>query len=53
MASEISKLDLLYEKLVEFEPKLDRLLAVLREEDAAERERARQLEEQGGNHGRG
>jgi hypothetical protein len=52
VASENSKLDLLYEKLVEFEPKLDRLLTVLREKEAEEREQARQLEEQGGNHGR-
>lgn len=47
MANDKSKLQLLYEKLVEFEPKLDRLMVALREAD--EKERENQLREQGGN----
>jgi hypothetical protein len=43
-----SLVDLLYAKLIEFEPKLDRLLAALREEDAAQQEED-QPEGQGGN----
>lgn len=48
MGSDDSKLDLLYEKLIEFEPKLDRLMVALREKEAEERERENQLKGQGG-----
>lgn len=43
-----SLVDLLYAKLIEFEPKLDRLLAALREEEAAQ-QREEQLGGQGEN----
>lgn len=44
-----SLVDLLYAKLIEFEPKLDRLLAALREEDAAQEREKNRLGGQGEN----
>jgi hypothetical protein len=44
-----SLVDLLYAKLIEFEPKLDRLLTALREEEAAQEREKEQLGGQGEN----